>query len=280
MIKLKFEQAVAPPKDGGALRFLYHNALGRFLLRPLISRPVSKLAGAYLSSRLSKGLIKKFVQNNNIDLNDFESDGFRCFNDCFCRKIKDGKRPLEEGLIAPCDGLLSVYNIEDGLVLPIKQSKYSIADLLQDTELAKEFDGGTVLVFRLCVNHYHRYHYFDDGVKGENKFIKGRLHTVRPIALGRYPVFAQNCREMTVIETEHFGKAVQIEVGAMLVGKIANLHGAGPIKRGTEKGMFLYGGSTVVLLLQKDAATLPDELFENTKNGLETPVRIGQQIGE
>lgn len=280
MIKLDFEKAIAPPKDGGALRFLYHNAFGRFLLRPLISRPVSKLAGAYLSSRLSKGLIKKFVRDNNIDLNEFYSDNFRCFNDCFCRKIKEGQRPLEEGLIAPCDGLLSVYPIEDGLVLPIKQSQYSISELIDDTSLAKEFDGGTVLVFRLCVNHYHRYSYFDDGVKGENKFIKGRLHTVRPIALGQYPVFTQNCREMTVMDTAHFGKAVQVEVGAMLVGKIANLHESGPIKRGEEKGMFLYGGSTVVLLLQKGAATLPDELYENTRLGLETPVRMGQQIGE
>ena len=280
MIKLNFEKAIAPPKDGGTLRFLYNNALGRFLLRPLISRPISKLAGAYLSSRLSKGLIKKFVKNNNIDLNEFYSDDFHCFNDCFCRKIKEGKRPLEEGLIAPCDGLLSVYPIEDGLVLPIKQSQYSIAELLDDDVLAKEFDGGTVLVFRLCVNHYHRYSYFDDGVKGDNKFIKGRLHTVRPIALGQYPVFVQNCREITVMDTVHFGKAVQVEVGAMLVGKIANLHGSGPIKRGEEKGMFLYGGSTVVLLLQKDAATLPDELYENTRLGLETPVRMGQQIGE
>ena len=85
---------------------------------------------------------------------------------------------------------------------------------------------------------------------------------------------------MTVMETEHFGKAVQIEVGAMLVGKIANLHQSGPIKRGDEKGMFLYGGSTVVLLLKKGAATLPEELYENTRQGLETPVRMGQQIGE
>lgn len=280
MIKTKFETPVAPTPDSGMLRFLYRNIVGRCLLRILISRPVSKLAGAFLSSRLSKGLIKKFVRNNNIDLNDFYSDDFNCFNDCFCRKIKDGKRPLDEGLIAPCDGLLSVYNIQDGLVLPIKQSHYSISDLLQDAELAKEFDGGTVLVFRLCVNHYHRYSYFDDGVKGDNKFIKGRLHTVRPIALERNPVFVQNCREITVMDTVNFGKAVQIEVGALLVGKIANLHQSGQIKRGEEKGMFLYGGSTIVLLLKPNAASLPQELYDATSQGLETPVRMGQQIGE
>ena len=280
MINIDFQKAVAPPEDSGILKFLYNNFFGRCILRVLISRPVSKLAGAFLSSTLSKCLIKRFVTNNNIDLDDFQSDNFRCFNDCFCRKIKDGKRPLEEGLIAPCDGLLSAYHIENGLVLPIKQSQYSIADLLQDAELAKEFDGGTVLVFRLCVNHYHRYSYFDDGVKGENKFIKGRLHTVRPIALRKYPVFVENCREMTVMDTVHFGKAVQIEVGAMLVGKIANLHGSGKIIRGDEKGMFLYGGSTVVLLLQKNAVTVPDKLFDTTDKGLEIPVHMGQKIGE
>ena len=280
MIKITFNEPIAPPKDSGMLKFLYGNVFGRILLGLLISRPVSKIAGAFLSSRLSKRLIKKFVSNNNIDLNEFESDNFRCFNDCFCRKIKDGKRLLEQGLIAPCDGLLSVYPIKDGLIMPIKQSRYSVADLLQDGELAKEFDGGTALVFRLCVNHYHRYSYFDDGVKSENKFIKGRLHTVRPIALRKYPVFVENCREMTVMDTVHYGKAVQIEVGAMLVGKIANLHGKGDMKRGEEKGMFLYGGSTIVLLLQKDATKIPEELFEATEKGLETPVQLGQQIGE
>lgn len=277
---MNFSKPISPPKDSGLLRFLYQNVFGRIFLRLLISRPISKLAGLFLNSRLSKGLIKKFVSKNNIDLNQFHSDNFRCFNDCFCRKIKDGHRPLEDGLIAPCDGLLSVYPIKDGLVLPIKQSQYGVADLLQDDKIAKEFDGGTVLVFRLCVNHYHRYCYFDDGVKSDNKFIKGRLHTVRPIALRKYPVFVENCREMTVMDTVHYGKAVQIEVGAMLVGKIANLHGSGPIKRGEEKGMFLYGGSTIVLLLQKDAVKIPDELFEATNTGLETPVSMGQQIGE
>lgn len=280
MIKLNFEKPIAPPKDSGLLKFLYNSAPGRCVLLLLTSRWLSKFVGAYLSSRLSKWHIKKFVRNNNIDLNDYHSDNFNCFNDCFCRKIKDGKRPLSDGLIAPCDGLLSVYNIENGLVLPIKQSHYSVADLLQDSKLAEEFEGGIALVFRLCVNHYHRYHYFDNGVKGDNKFIKGRLHTVRPIALGRYPVFVQNCRETTVMETEHFGKAVQIEVGALLVGRISNLHESGSMKRGEEKGMFLYGGSTVVLLMQKDAAQLPQELFEATNKGLETPVKMGQQIGE
>ena len=70
-----------------------------------------------------------------------------------------------------------------------------------------------------------------------------------------------------------------MEVGAMLVGKIKNLHGAGVVCRGAEKGMFLYGGSTVILLLEKGRVDLPEALFANTETGLETPVRMGEKIG-
>ncbi|MBE6574255.1 MAG: phosphatidylserine decarboxylase [Ruminococcaceae bacterium] len=266
-----------------SLRFLYGNPVGRLALKLLTARWISKLCGVYLDSPLSKSLIKKFVSKNNIDLNDFEADNFKCFNDCFCRKIKEGKRPIDEDeseLISPCDGLLSAYHINDDTVIPVKQSRYSISSLLENEELAKEYKDGICLVFRLCVNHYHRYCYPMDGEKGENIFIKGKLHTVRPIALEVYPVFTRNCREYTVIETEKHGKLLQMEVGAMLVGKIKNLHGKGRVMRGEEKGMFLYGGSTVIMLIQKDRAVIDEKLFINTEKEIETPILMGQRISK
>ena len=71
-----------------ALRFLYHTRTGRALLKPLTCRPVSKASGRFLDSRMSKPLIRPFVRKNRIDLNDFYADDFRCFNDCFTRKIR------------------------------------------------------------------------------------------------------------------------------------------------------------------------------------------------
>jgi phosphatidylserine decarboxylase len=83
------------------------------------------------------------------------------------------------------------------------------------------------------------------------------------------------------MDTKHFGRLAQIEVGAMLVGRVENYKGAGvSFRRGEEKGRFLYGGSTVVLLLQKDRVKLDAELFENTENGLETPVKLGEVLGQ
>ncbi|MBO7520408.1 MAG: phosphatidylserine decarboxylase [Clostridia bacterium] len=266
--------------SGGALEFLYKNTAGRVILRLLRARWISVLAGAFLNTRLSKPLIKPFVEKNGIDLSEYESDKFNCFNDCFCRKIKPGNRPVdgrEDSLAAPCDGLLSVYKAEEGGVYPVKQSKYTLNSLLKNEELSERFKGGYLYVFRLCVNHYHRYCYPAAGKKGKNIHIKGTFHTVRPIALENRAVFCENSREYTVIESYNFGETVQMEVGAMLVGKIKNLHGEKFVEKGEEKGMFLYGGSTVILVTSAGVKPKP-EYIENTLNGIETPVKQGERI--
>lgn len=276
------EAPVRPDKDSAILNFLYHNAAGRFMLKILSSRTASKVVGCFLDSPLSKGLIKPFIKHHGISLEDCESVSFRCFNDFFCRKVRRDRRPVDKtpgALIAPCDGLLSAYPIERDRVIPVKQSAYTLKSLLGGDELYKEFQGGVCLVFRLCVNHYHRYCYVDNGRKGENIFIPGRLHTVRPIALEALPVFVENCREYTVIDTENFGRIIQMEVGAMLVGKIRNYHGKRKVRRGQEKGRFLYGGSTIIVLLKKGAVKLPDSLLKTTAPGLEVPVKLGEKIG-
>ncbi|MBE5846424.1 MAG: phosphatidylserine decarboxylase [Lachnospiraceae bacterium] len=264
------------------LRFLYGTRPGRVLLKCLTDPALSRVCGSFMDSRFSCFLIGPFIKKNNIDMTQFESDGFHCFNDCFSRHVKPGYRPIEmaeDALISPSDGFLSAYSITGETVLPVKQSEYTIRDLIGDDALAEEFRDGLCLVFRLCVNHYHRYHYFDDGSKGENHFIPGILHTVQPIALRHHPVFVRNAREYTVMETAHFGKAIQVEVGAMLVGKIKNHHGTHTFKRGEEKGTFLYGGSTIILLLKKDAAVLDAPFLNELGTGVEVPVKMGQKIG-
>ena len=269
-------------KESGALSFLYHTLPGRLLLKPLASRAISRVVGAFMDSPLSRPLIPGFARRNGIRLSDYVVEDYRCFNDFFCRRIRPELRPIcrdPEALIAPCDGLLSAYRIRENTVLPVKQSRYTLQDLLGGDPLAARYQNGLCLVFRLCVDHYHRYCYLDDGTKGKNTFLPGALHTVRPIALAEVPVFTRNCREYTSLETAHFGTVTQVEVGAMLVGRIQNDHGAGPIRRGAEKGRFLYGGSTIIVLLEAERARLCGPLAELLDTGVETPVRMGGEIG-
>ena len=266
----------------GALHFLYHTAPGRTLLKAAASRRVSRVCGAYLDSPLSRGLIRPFVKSHDIAMVNYVPRHYGSFNEFFTREIRPELRPVDrrpEALIAPCDGRLSAYRIEKGTVIPIKQSAYTVSDLLGGDETAELYHEGICLVFRLCVDDYHRYCFPDAGSRVGGAFLPGVLHTVRPVALSRMPVFVQNCREYTVMETENFGTVTQVEVGAMLVGKIYNHPGKDRFQRGEEKGMFLYGGSTVALLLEKDRALLPESLFSDTAMGREVPVRMGQSIG-
>ena len=266
-----------------SLTFLYKTIPGRFFLKLLTTRALSKACGAFLDSPCSAFLIKDFARKNNINLDDYQMEGVKTFNQFFRRKIKDGLRPFDmepSHLCAPCDSLLSVWEINDDTVLPVKQSQYTVAGLLKDEELAAEFKGGLCLVFRLCVDNYHRYSYADGGKKGPNIFIPGILHTVRPIALEAGPVFTENCREYTVIESPNFEKIVQMEVGAMLVGRIVNLEGKAMAVRGKEKGFFEYGGSTIILLLKKDSVQIKEDFIKNSLAGIESPVKMGETIGE
>lgn len=267
----------------GTLEFLYRTAPGRALLRPLVSPAVSRLCGKVLETGASRALIPGFVRRAGIDVSEFDLSHIRCFNDFFCRPVKAGRRPVAmeaESLIAPCDGRLSVVFLEGDRAFPVKQSCWTVDSLLRDSGLAEEFRDGICLIFRLQVDDYHRYCYFDSGEKHPGVFIPGVLHTVRPVALEGIPVFSENCREYTVIDTDSFGRAIQAEIGAMLVGRIVNnLPGGGRVNRGEEKGRFEYGGSTVLVLLRKGAASLREEILSASARGEEYPVRMGERIG-
>ncbi len=263
--------------------FLYNTIPGRLLLKPLTHPAVSKIAGAFLDTKLSKPVIPYFVKKCGIDVSEYDTDGIETFNQFFRRPLTCGMRPFDTGenvLCAPCDGLLTAYKIEDDLVFPVKQSIYSVSSLLKSRHVAEAYNGGLCLVFRLCVNHYHRYAYAVSGEKTCNRHIDGVLHTVRPVALEVTPVFNENSREYTVIKNREFGRVLQMEVGAMLVGRIKNhLMTSGTVTRGTEKGFFEYGGSTIILLIEPDRLELDNKITEASLSGKETPVIMGQPVG-
>lgn len=266
-----------------ALDFLYNTIPGRILLRPLVNKRVSDLSGRLLDTSVSSLLIRPFVKNHSIRTCDYELDGVRSFNDFFCRKIKEGMRVINRdrnALISPCDGLLSVYTIDDDMQLNVKQSRFSIRSLLRDKKLSEHFKKGYALVFRLCVDHYHRYVYFDSGHKYADRHIDGVYHTVQPLALSRYPVFIENTRDYTVIDTDHFGRCVQMEVGAMLVGRIVNKEKSPALVcRGEEKGYFQYGGSTIIVLIPEGRSELREDIKEAIGTSGEIPVLMGEEIG-
>ena len=52
------------------------------------------------------------------------------------------------------------------------------------------------------------------------------------------------------------------------------------VKKGQEKGNFEFGGSTIILLIQPGKVRMDYDLIENTEEGYETIVKMGERIGE
>ena len=266
-------------KESSSVRFLYNTAVGRFFLKALVNPRFSRIAGAFLDSRLSKPMVGRFIKKNNINMGDYEERRYKSFNDFFTRKRKqiDFDKDLSS-LISPCDGFLTAFKVDEDSRFTIKNSTYSLAELLNDKELADSYKDGMCLIFRLTPRHFHRYSFIDSGVVKGEKVIPGILHCVRPVACDRYPVYVQNSREYTVIETDNFGTVVQMEVGAIIVGKITNHQGLDKVERCQEKGYFEFGGSTIIALLKKDVASVDEAILKNSADDIETEVKIGQRI--
>jgi len=278
----KYESVDIPEESKKSIRFLYNTIPGRIFLKLTVRPTISKLAGLLLSSPASRFMIKGFIESNDINTDEYPDVEYKSFNEFFKRKIKEGYRPFPEDkndLASPADSKLTVYPITETGIFEIKNSTYSVESLLKNKTLANEFKNGTCLVFRLSPDDYHRYAFIDDGEILDQVKIKGILHTVRPIAYQNRPVFCENTREYTVIQSKTFGKIIQAEIGALFVGKISNHKKSLSILRQEEKGTFEFGGSTIVMLFQKNTVTIDDEIIDNTNNNKETTVKMGQKIG-
>lgn len=277
------EKGYSLPETKKAQRILYRSRCGRVVLSYLIRPGVSRVAGRVLDSKISRRYIPRFARKNKINLTEAEDREYCSFNDFFTRHLKDGSRSIEmdpSSLISPCDSRLSVFPINASSVFCIKDSHYTVSSLLQDEKMMEKYEGGVCAVFRLTVSDYHRYCYFDSGTKEKNRFIMGKLHTVNPISCERYQVYKTNSREYTLLHTDHFGDVVQMEVGALLVGRIVNYHQEHAFTRGEEKGRFEFGGSTIVLLFEKGKVVFPEELYQYSCRGFERVVKMGEKIGE
>ena len=264
------------------LKFLYNTFIGRLILKFLITKPISNLAGLFMNSPLSKFMIKRFIDKNDINMFEYDDRKYKSYNDFFTRKVISYKRPInasKDVLISPCDSKLIAYKITDDLTIGIK-NRYNCINSLVDKEILEDYKGGNALVFRLSTDNYHRYCYIDSGSKGKNNKIKGVLHTVQPISLNKYNFYNTNSREWTILNTNNFGKVIQVEIGALCIGKIKNEHETYIYKKGEEKGYFEFGGSTIVLLFKKNTIKLDDDIYKNSQENIETIVKYGERIGK
>ena len=275
----------------GFLDWLYYTKSGKILGQLLCCSPVGALYGQIKSSKKSASEIPEFIKKYSIQENEFldskdESGNQRyfSFNDYFKRKFKEGQRPFcteKNRLAAFAEARYLVsneFNPDDSI--PVKGSNINLEVLLNNKDWADKFAEGPLAIARLAPVDYHRFHFPDDGQLAKQWDVDGKLHSVGKKALLSKPEILQiNQRVVSILETENFGTLAYIEVGAFCVGHIVQKSKKEEMfKRGDEKGYFLFGGSTVIILGQKGTFQFDADLVEQSQKGIETLVKLGQPI--
>jgi phosphatidylserine decarboxylase len=272
----------------GWLRWIYGHPLGKISLSALVRRTwFSAWYGWRMSRRVSANLVLPFVVDYDLDADEFDrpATAYRTFNEFFYRRLKPGARPLAEGddvAVFPADGRHLAYqdiDASDGFY--VKGKKFSLATLLGDEALARDFAGGSMLISRLCPVDYHRFHFPVAGTPGEARLINGWLYSVSPIALRLHPGYlTENKRMVTLIDSPRFGRVAQLEVGATMVGAIQQSYVPGrAVAKGEEKGLFAFGGSCVITIFPRGRIVFDADLRTHTAEQREVYARMGERLG-
>ncbi|KAI0737253.1 phosphatidylserine decarboxylase-domain-containing protein [Daedaleopsis nitida] len=277
---------------GGAPVKLLHNHTIAGILKDLSIRQ-----GRVYDAPESVKSIPSFIETYAISLDDLERRDitqYTCFNDFFYRKLKSGARPVANapdptGICSAADCRLTVYpSVSAATQIWIKGAKFSIPALLgvkPRSRKARMFVGGSVAIFRLAPQDYHRFHSPIDGVVGEVVDIPGQYYTVNPQAVNEpgFDVLTDNRRCVLYMTHSQSGAPIAfIAIGAMLVGSILWTAGGqkgATVKRGEELGYFAYGGSTIVAVFPRSLIQFDDDLLMNSATPIETLVRVGDSLG-
>ena len=247
----------------------------------------------------SRAHIEPFIDSFNLkdtlsEMKEPDPNKYATFNDFFAREIKASARPIDEpgnDLVtsSPADCRLTAFpTIDLATKYWIKGFGFTLDALLGDTHLAKQFDGGSIVIARLAPQDYHRWHSPVSGTVENIKDLPGAYYTVNPQAInepGTLDVFCENKRSVMTLRRSATGSPIAIiAVGAMLVGSIRYAEGVEQVgtevRRGQMLGAFRYGGSTVIVLYPRGEVTLDEDLVRNsTDQTCETLMRVGWRTG-
>ncbi len=270
------------------LRWAYQSVLGKAALHALIKRPwFSQQYGRWADSEKSRSEVASFIGKYDVDPEEFliSPEAFGSFNEFFYRKLKPSARPItrEDGAVCfPADGRhLVIEDLSQQSWIYVKNQKLDLAALLGGEQQAERFAKGSAVLSRLCPTDYHRFHFPLTGIPKAPELVNGPLFSVNPIALSRNLSYLwQNKRQITEVEDSPVGTYLFLEVGATNVGSIENTFQPQlPVKRGSEKGFFRFGGSMTITIFPENSFQPSEDLCLHSAEGREVYAKMGDQMG-
>ncbi len=238
-----------------------------------------ELNGQKMDSSESKNLVNQWEKELGDKMNDYIKPlkGYETFNQFFARELKYGKRPIsgvndDSVVVSPADAIVNMIDDNLSIEQPInvKTQKLNVLQLLNNSSIAKNFEGGTAVSCILMPDVYHRYHSPVSGLVVEaNEDVAGNYFGIDDfpklinggnVGYGYdYSVFEHFRRGYLIIETEKYGNVAMIPVGLNTIAsvifneKFKSVTSANPVEicKGEEVGYFQYGGSLNILLFEK-----------------------------
>jgi phosphatidylserine decarboxylase len=264
----------------------YESRPRRSLYQWLESHPLYDwLLAAYQNTKWSARQIEPFIRKHQIDMAEFKPVLYRSFAEFFDREFRLGARPFaidrdEMGAFAEAR-YFGWERLNSSQAFPVKGHSLSAEHILGSAKRAEPFVGGPVILARLSPVDYHHVHYPIAGRTLEHHRLGHRLWTVNWNALRNQPdILFKNERLISILETGRFGKFAFVEVGALSVGRIVQVHPFdAPFAPGDEKSVFRFGGSAVVVFGEPASWKPSADLLQHTAEGMETLVRLGEPIG-
>lgn len=138
------------------------------------------------SDSITEKAIQSFQNSPKYNYGEAEvpSDGWKNFNQLFARHLKKGMRPISAGnpnnpnydrvVVYPADSTFDgAWPIDQNEQVNIKGLEWNISDLLQSSEYASYFNGGTWMHAFLNTFDYHRQHAPVGGTVVEANVIQG-----------------------------------------------------------------------------------------------------------
>ena len=242
------------------------------------------LIAAYQNTHHSTREIEPFVRKYKIDMSEFEPVKYPSFAEFFDRRFRPGARkfpsaPGEMGAFAEAR-YFAWDRLRGDQQFPVKGYSLNAEHILGNAQRARPFMGGPVLLARLAPVDYHRVHYCDDGRTLDHDQLGRRLWTVNQHALrNKQDILFINERKINILQTRNFGRLAFVEIGALSVGRIVQIHPLdSPFHRGEEKSVFRFGGSAIVMFGEEGSWRPSDDLLKHTRDGVETLVRLGDAI--
>ena len=270
------------------LKRIYGNPLGNLTLWCMVKRLwFSRWYGKRMDAKSSRDRIKPFIRNFELQEEEFlePAENFRTFNEFFYRKLKPESRPIASSAteaIFPADGRhLGFQKLDDLDGVFVKGQTFDLPRLFGSKEKAASFEGGSLVLSRLCPVDYHRFHFTAAGMASNPELIQGCLSSVNPIALRlKLAILWENKRNLSFIDSEHFGRIACFEIGATCVGSMNYTKSLpGKVAKGDEKGFFSFGGSSLITLFQPGRIALAEDLLEHSSHQREVYAKMGSSMG-